>query len=784
MIKFLTCRKDHDKFIYKSAKIEVSDNLDEIDKILGNFYLGFDTEGNGGRYHISEVLLIQMGNKDSQVVIDFTDPHGDGVWRTKVTERINSKITDKHLFIGHNLKHDQNVCTRHGIRLPDFFDTMISSQRFWMGSGMLNNLKDVYERELNKFFPEDKAIRNDFMYMNAKSRFLIKHIMYGAADIGDIIEIAQKLKKKLEERGQHWFVREVEFPLIKVLSESELEGMNVNNNKWSKMLQDKQQQRFTCEKEMDKMIIELGKGRQQFVGGKFNLRRTKAQVQQTNMFSDELTVEENKNKHNINYNSRDEIFDIIRNLDLPIPILKEKNEVKDSLKEEAIMTYLMMYPSTPLRSFFEKLLEYKGLQKFISSYGDKFLYSIVRKDKKYIKGYVNPITKRVHTQYKQCFLPTGRLSSGESKKMKVDKKDKIKEDSMGVFNIQNLPAEKEIREAFELSQEDILDGYYFTTIDYSGIELVLMAALANDDHLYELGALKDDIHSPVATKCWRAVFQYRKSKAIAELKATKPIAKDYTDDQAWEYIKTNFKSELDKHMTIQDTKSVKYILTEDIYIDKKTNKQLRTDFKSMIFGTFYGLAKKKGSETLNIPQDDAQVVIDIIRREFPKTIKMLEAATWQAFRHGYVIFNNRSNNRRLFSPVLELLSKIDEKKYSDEAIIAYIKENLSFTQQVDIIGEALNCRIQGTGADIIKEAMVEVYKHPQYKTAKAKILCSVHDELGVKHIGKEFGAMIKKIMIDVANRYLEPYSPTIRMKAESNWDEKDETKLVKYSWTK
>lgn len=763
MIYFLTKRKDHGAYIYKSAKITVSDDLNHLKTMMKNLVLGWDTEGSGARYHISETLLIQIGNKQNQIVIDFTDVD-NGVWRNQVVQAWNESITNTHLVIGHNLKYDCNMVTRYGFKVPDVFDTLVGAQRINLGTGLLNNLKDEYERRLKKFFPEDKAIRSEFVGMSTKGIFDIRHIMYAAADIGDIIEIATLQKQDLTDRNQAWYVRNVEFPLVKLLSEIELEGLDINKEKWRDTIKKKQQEKFNLEKEMDDIISKLGKGNMYLTGGKFSNKRVRAQVIQNDLFGGDPVIQENKNTHNINYNSPSLLLDIVEKLDLPKPTFISRNQEKDSMSEEAIMTYLMNYPTTPLKSFLEKLLKYKGLQKFISSYGDAFVQSSVYKNNKYVPGFLNPITGRVHTVLKQCFTTTGRLSSGDK--------------GSGTFNIQNLPAEKEIREAFELSNIDRLLGYFFTTCDLSGAELVIMAALANDQHLYELGVIKDDIHSPVATKCWRAVYQYRKAKQIASLKTDTTFA-NYTDEEIWDWIK----SYQPEGLEIQDTKGVKYTLTEDFLVDKKTNKQLRTDFKPMIFGVFYGLMAKKGSETLNIPKDEAQVVIDVIRREFPVTIKMLEAAVREAFRYGYVTFNNRSNNRRSFSPVLELLSKINTSKYSDDAIISYVKENLDFMTQVEITGEALNCRIQGTQADMIKEAMVEIRKHPDYETSKCKILLSVHDEIGAKHIGKEFGKTIKLIMMETANKYLANYSKNIRMKAECNWDKKEEEQVL-YSWTK
>jgi DNA polymerase-1 len=730
MIYFLTKRRDHDPIIYKSGKITVLDNLDKLVEIMLNNVLGFDVEANGKRYYQTELLLFQLGNKENQVVIDMTEPDYLKGWRQIVVDTFNTWIRPTHIFIGHNLKYDSNVCTPYGFKLPDFFDTLLAEQRINLGSGLFNNLKDTYERHLKKFFPEDKDIRKDFVYMNRNSKLLLKHIMYAAGDVGDIIEIASKQKEILSGTRQAWFVRNVEFPLVKLLSEMELEGLDMDKPTWTTIIANKKKRRFECELEMDQIISTLGKGNVYLTGGKFSTKRKKQISIQPDMFGGDDIVLENKNTHNVNYSSSQIVIDIIDKMGLPKPTFITAREEKESLSEEAVQTYLMNYPDTPIKSFLEKLLEYKGLQKFVSSYGDKFIKATIYKNGKYEIGFVNPVTNRVHTVFKQCFTDTGRLASGSKEE--------------GLFNIQNLPAEKEIRQAFRLSAADIAAGYYFSTIDLSGAELVIMAALAGDLHLYELGAIKDDIHSPVATKCWRAVHAYRVSKGLPDF-------------------------------TIKDSKGKTYTLTEDFLVNKETNKQLRTDFKPMIFGVFYGLMAKKGSETLKIPKDEAQVIIDIITREFPKTIAMLEAAVRHAFRYGYVVFNTRSYNRRNFKPIQDILKTIDTSKYDDSTIIEYVKSKLDFMTVVEITGEARNCRIQGTQADMIKESLVAIRRHPEYEKCKAKLLLTVHDENGAKHLGTEFGKIMESEMTRVANEYLKLYSDTIRMKAEGH---------TIHSWTK
>jgi len=795
MIYFLTKRTDHDPLIYKTPKIKVLGTLDKLKEIMLNTELEWDVEANSKKYWQTTLLLFQLGNKANQIVIDMTEPEALAGWNKEVVDTYNQCLRPDHVFYGHNLKYDINTCVPYGFKIPTIYDSLLSEQRINLGSGLFNNLKDSFERRLQKFFPEDKNTRKDFMKMNKFSRLKLKHLTYAAGDVGCVIDIANVQKDILIKTKQAWFVKNVEFPLVKVLSEMELEGLHLDQNIWTSLIQTKKKDRFSLELRMDNIIATLGKGNMYLTGGKYSTIRKKAAVSQTSLFDTTVLEVENINKHNVNYGSSDEVGKIIDKLGLPRPTKVEKKVEKNSLAEDAIHTYLLRYADTPIRELLEKFLEYSKLSKFINTYGEKFLKSIIFKKGKYQVGYLNPITNKVHTQFKQCFTSTGRLSSGEDKNSKTDDQTdrELQLLKMGVFNIQNIPADKPIRGAFGLTPQEIFDYFRFTTCDLSQAELIIMAALANDIHLYNIGAdkmvdgklVEGDLHSYIATKCWKAVFTFReaiykeyadKIKELEELglKSVLNVKETNRAKELESYLAT-FHIDKTSFFTIRDTKNNSYLLSEDFTINKKQNKQLRTDFKSYTFGVLYGMRAKTGGETLNILAKEAQVMIDVILSEFPVTVKMLDQAELQAFRYGYVVFNNRSNNRRIFKPVIDILKTIDTSKYNDSTIITYVKDQLGFSSVSDITGEARNCKIQGTQADMMKEILVEIHKHPDYIPSKAKLLLSVHDEAGAKHQGEAFGQTIEDIMNMVPNKYLELYSSTIKMRCERN---------TTTSWTK
>lgn len=727
-INFVTKRMDHDPFIYKSQKIAVTSDLEPLDKYLESVLItGFDTEYNGERLFKANLLLASVGETGNLWVIDCTCPS-----TLKEFIRIMNKHAHRVRFVGHNIQSDLTICSWHGLWFELVWDTMIGSQRLNLGLAntgkFSNSLAAEYQRQLGVYMEDEKEIRLEFITMTPTSRFLVKHIMYSGGDTARIVEIANKQREQLIARGQFDFVKNVECDLVAILTAMKLQGVYLDEDKWNVMIFNKQKKKLEVEVVMDQEVARLTGIRQK--------QRRRGEYVSLDLFGQHKEVE-NQNKKHLNYSSPQQIFKVFNHLALPLPQLVSKGKVSNSTKEEALQQYIIERPHTPLRFLLEQLIEFRGYQKLITSYGKKFLRDEIRKKggKKEL-GYRNPVSRLVHTMYKQCSTDTGRLASGDARQ--------------GLYNSQNVPRDKELRECFGLTPEEIADDWWVTTCDWSGAELLIMAALADDQHLYELGAdkivdgvkVEGDLHSPLATKSWRAVYAYRLANG--------------------------------RDMTIQDTTGKKYTLCDGFLIDKDHNKPLRTDFKRMGFGVVYGLKANKGAQTLNIPKDEAAIVIEVIEKEIPKTIQMVKDAAMCALADGYLVFNKKSNNRRFFPAVMSVLAQIPANKTRAERY-QIVREQLDFKTISEIEGEARNCRIQGTQADMLKEAMVKLYKYIKDNKIEAKFIFTVHDELVIKHKGFGFGAKIAEIMKEVANSYLALYSDNIRMGAEY--------KTI-HSWTK
>lgn len=160
--------------------------------------------------------------------------------------------------------------------------------------------------------------------------------------------------------------------------------------------------------------------------------------------------------------------------------------------------------------------------------------------------------------------------------------------------------------------------------------------------------------------------------------------------------------------------------------DQKISAEQRRVAKVFNFGILYGLTKFGLAKDLKISHNEAQNYIDAYNKTFPKIELYKEEIINFAISNGYV--KMISNRRR------------------------YIYELQSKEHMVKEFGKraAINAPIQGTAADIIKVAMVNVYKKLKEINSSAKIVAQVHDELILTVKTSEIDK-IKKIVEEIMN---------------------------------
>ena len=182
----------------------------------------------------------------------------------------------------------------------------------------------------------------------------------------------------------------------------------------------------------------------------------------------------------------------------------------------------------------------------------------------------------------------------------------------------------------------------------------------------------------------------------------------------------------------------------DVPINEVTKEQRRTA-KAVIFGIVYGISGFGLGENLHLTPKEAKIYIDKYLMMYPKVKEYMDNIVSFAKEHGYV--------RTLFG----------RKRVIDEL------KNTNYIIRKSGERIALNTPLQGTGADIIKKAMIEIDKELTRRNLNSKMLVQVHDEL-VFSVPKNELEVTKELVTNIMEN---TYTLLVPLKVESdigdNW---------------
>lgn len=163
---------------------------------------------------------------------------------------------------------------------------------------------------------------------------------------------------------------------------------------------------------------------------------------------------------------------------------------------------------------------------------------------------------------------------------------------------------------------------------------------------------------------------------------------------------------------------------------EQVTKEMRYKSKAVNFGIIYGQTRYGLAKALDIPAQEAQNFIDKYFMTYPKVKDYMENTVAFAYEHGFVetIFGRKRYLPELASPNRMI------KEFAERA--------------------AINQPLQGTAADLIKMAMINVDKVFKENNLKSKMVMQVHDELVFEVVADELEqvkTLVKQEMQNVAN---------------------------------
>ncbi|MBQ7426318.1 MAG: DNA polymerase I [Prevotella sp.] len=234
-------------------------------------------------------------------------------------------------------------------------------------------------------------------------------------------------------------------------------------------------------------------------------------------------------------------------------------------------------------------------------------------------------------------------------------------------NLQNIPIRGE--DGKEIRKAFVPEpGCLFFSADYSQIELRVMAHLSKDENMIEVFREGKDLHAATAANIYK-----------------KPIDEVTRDE--------------------------------------------RTKSKRANFGIIYGITVFGLAERLDIPRDEAKMLIDGYFETFPQVHDYMEQSKEVARKQGYV---TTLFGRRRYLPDINS---------ANATVRGFAERN------------AINAPIQGTAADIIKVAMIHIFQRFKAEGIKSKMILQVHDELNFSVLPEEKDHVERIVLEEMQNAF-------------------------------
>lgn len=445
--------------------IGVEESLRLLDPLTN---VGLDTETGGFSPFLKPLLLLQLGNKDFQVVIDCT---------TVNIQLYKQYLESDRLFIGWNLKFDIRFLYYHGIIPKNLYDGFLAEKMIWLGypSGMHSlSLKSAGEHYCG--VEMDKTVRGEIIWQKILTERIIE---YAANDVRYLEDIMVKQKEILKDRNQ-LIALDLENRCLLPTAYFEYCGVKLDTKAWQEKMEKDEEKLKEAEDELNAYIVSM------YNEGIPGMEKYIKFVQ-----PDLFGFEEPGPRCKINWNSNPQVTGFLRSLGFNLWVKDKKTgAMKESVAAEVIEKQLDVHPIAPV------YVKYGEAFKVVSTYGQNFI------------DLINPKTGRIHTSFNQIGTDTHRYSSGGGDDTEVLPGKKV-----GLVNMQNIPAEAVTRACFVAEK-----GNVWISADYSGEESVILANISQDKAMLDIFRDKGDLHSLVAKMCFPNELEGIEVKDIKKLR--------------------------------------------------------------------------------------------------------------------------------------------------------------------------------------------------------------------------------------------------------------------------
>lgn len=344
-----------------------------------------DTETMGLDPYTKELLTVQLGCAEFQVVIDCTS----------VDIHLFKEYMEnpQRMFLGWNIKFDLKFLYHQRIVPLRVYDGYLAEKLLWLGYPAGMHEMSLKAASINYLGVDmDKSVRGKIIQTGLTEDVIV----YAAGDVSYLGKIRDKQLVELEKKG---LLKAIDFEneFVKCLAYIEYCGAKLDVDKWK-----------------IKMATDLN-----------NLEKYEAElnewVEESEYFSKYCSVNiqgdlfngfDTKPRCHINWTSSQQVIPLFEELGLNLKVLDKKTKhYKKSVDIKVVEPQASKSPLIPI------YIKYKKAAIIVNTFGQKFL------------NLINPVTGRIHANFNQLGTDTGRLSSTEP-------------------NLQNLPHDAQTRACF------------------------------------------------------------------------------------------------------------------------------------------------------------------------------------------------------------------------------------------------------------------------------------------------------------------------------------------------
>ncbi len=380
--------------------------------------IGVDTETTDLDPYLARLRLVQLATPDGVYIIDLNQFADGDMKRSAALAPLRQLFSaPRPIKIAHNAKFDAKFIKHNfGVDVVGLFDTLLASQLVSAGDiEERHGLEAIAGRYLNEAVDKTERLSNwEFELSEAQ-------LEYAARDAAVLLPLREKLIDRIKSLGLIQCAQ-LEFECVMPVVDIELAGFYMDKQRWLEQLAIVEEKRGEVANELQEM---LGEG-----------------VAQASLFGPP--------RANINLDSQQQVTEALTRLGIPLP---------DSTRNWKLQPLAAQYPVVA------KLLEYRTMQKALTSYGQNMI------------EFINPKTGRLHADFRQIGAPTGRFACTNP-------------------NIQQVPHAVEYRRCFTGYPE----GRRLVIADYSQIELRILAEFSGDESF--IGAFNSgaDLHRVTAAQ--------------------------------------------------------------------------------------------------------------------------------------------------------------------------------------------------------------------------------------------------------------------------------------------